>query len=99
MKVADLLESKFFEFTNDVKVIVPDAEALVKEMASDENVDQIEVMDTVLFLFPDDRYTYHLDQLLELKSIHLEVGQKEKLIPVIEKYVTVLRKIKVYLNQ
>ena len=94
MKVADLLESKFFEFTNQVKEIVPDASELIKGMIEDDKIDQIEVMDTVLFLFPTDRWKFHLEELLELKSINLEVEQKEKLLNIICPYVSLLRKVK-----
>lgn len=98
MKVSEILENNFNAFTNDVKSIVPQAEALFKLMIEDDNIDQLEVMETMLFLVPDDRYTFHLDQLLDFKGISLEIDQKEKLIPIIERYVTLLRKLKAHLN-
>ena len=98
MKVAELLEMKFYEFSKKIETIVPESKKLVEDVASDEDIDHLEVLDTVLFLFPDERYEYHVDQLLSLKNIELADDQKEKLIPIISEYVLFLNKVKKHLE-
>ena len=95
MNCGQLLESKFNAFVEEIKPIVNDVDTFLEDM---QNIDYIEVLQVVLFLFPDDRTGYHLDQLLELKQIELTSDQKDGLIPIIKKYVTFLEKIKSHLD-
>ena len=98
VKIGDLLESKFYEFTTEVKCVVPEAEKIMSDLGGVNKVDYIEVMDAILFLFPDDRTLYHLDQLLDLKGINIPNTQKELLIPLVEKYVAFLVKVKAHIG-
>lgn len=89
--VKEVLIEKYFQFKNDIReVMTVDNE--VFPVIEDE--DLLEWLDTVLFLFPDVKTKYNLDQLIELKQIELEEEKRELLIPFIDKYVASLRKIK-----
>ena len=90
MKLIELLEKKFNEFVLEAKRVIGDTDRLLQDVT---NIDYIEVVDVVLFLFPDDNIPYHLDELLQLKSISLSDGEKEDLYPIIEKYLVFLRKV------
>lgn len=90
-----LLVTKFNEFVENVKHIVPDIE---KVICGYGDIDHLEVMKVLLFLFPDDKLNFHLDQVLELKNIQLTDDKKQQLLPFIEIYIQFLRKLDVMLN-
>ena len=86
-----LLKTKFEEFYREVsEAIVIDKSLFPKE----ENIDLLEVTDLLNFLFPDDNTLYNLEQLLELKGIELTDEDKYKLVPILDKMITFVRKIK-----
>jgi hypothetical protein len=89
--VQDVLKESQQQFIEDVIPVVPNAKDFIPVVPDNELLDALEMS---LFLFPDDRTSYHLDQLLELKGCTITDEQKEGLIPIIEAYVKKLRKIK-----
>lgn len=89
--VKTLLETKFNEFVTNVKEFCPQIENSLKEFT---DIDHLEVLDVVLFLFPDEQTSYHLDQFLDLKHLELSDENKQKILPFLETYLTFLRKIK-----
>lgn len=88
--VKSILVSKFNEFVGDVKHIVPEIESLIGGYGE---IDHLDVMKVLIFLFPDDNLEYHLEQLLELKNFTLTKAKQRELLPFIESYLKVLRKI------
>ena len=89
--VKNLLETKFNEFIEKVKPIISDLENSFKV---DGEVDYLDILDVVLFLFPDDQTSYNLDEFLDLKQIEINEDKKKQLIPILNNYLEFLRKLK-----
>jgi hypothetical protein len=82
--VEAVLKQSQKEFISDVQPIVPNANDFIPKVADE---DLLDLLDMVLFLFPDDKIDYHLDQLLELKQCRITSDQKTELVPIIKRYV------------
>ena len=91
----EIMKLKYDAFVEAAQEILP---AEVFSMRNDEgNIDDfnlIEVMDVMLFLFPDDRTKFHLLELCDLKRVTLTEEQIDQLIPIVEKYMKFLKKVK-----
>ena len=56
--VEAVLKQSQKEFISDVQPIVPNANDFIPKVADE---DLLDLLDMVLFLFPDDKIDYHLD--------------------------------------
>jgi hypothetical protein len=87
--VKEVMQSRFDHFVTNLKPILPEL-AHIYESA---DIELLELMELFLFLFPNDNYGYHLDQLCEMKNYILTEEQKSQILPHIQTYVSFLRKI------
>ena len=85
-----LLKDHYEEFYKELsETIVIDQSLFPKE-----DVDLLEVTDLLNFLFPDENTLHNLNELLDLKEIKMTEEDKEKIIPIIDKIVKFVRKVK-----
>ena len=89
--VKTLLKTKFDEFIEKVKPIVTELENSFKV---DEDLNYLDALDIILFLFPDEKTLYNLEQFLDLKQISITDENKTLMIPILDDYLIFLRKIK-----
>jgi hypothetical protein len=93
--IQDVLKENQAQFIKEVTPIVPTVAEFMPNFPDDELLD---ALDMALFIFPDDRTEYNLKQLLELKGCEVTPEQMLGLIPVIDAYVTKLRKVKTFIE-
>lgn len=93
--VQELLQTKYDKFIEDIKPIIPEFHNLLDRK---DEADLLEILELLIFLFPDNNYMFHLNEVLKLKQVDITDEQKNNLIPFIEQYLEFLRKIKSHLN-
>jgi len=88
--VKTLLEKKYIELLKEIKPILN--QEIFPEI--DDEFDWKEFMDYLQFLFPDEEYAFHLEQLAMLRGITLVNGQIDKLVPIVSRYLNWVTKFK-----
>jgi hypothetical protein len=89
--VEQILLEKYYEFKNEVSTIIDDFDKHFDDL---DPGDLIDLMDLMLFIFPSDNTERHLNELLDLKQLTISDEKKQQLIPICNKYVMFLNKVK-----
>ena len=85
--VEELLTEKFKNFYAEIYEYLPD-------FNKPEDANVLEILELFLFLFPDDNTEFNIRQVLELKGSQMTDQNIEKVVPIIDKHLKILRKIK-----
>jgi hypothetical protein len=84
------MQHRLNDFVDNIKPVLPE----LAQLYESADIELIELMELLLFLFPNDNYAYHLNQLCELKNYSLSDEQCFQILPHLQSYISFLRKIK-----
>jgi len=91
-----LIEKKYNELIKDVgQIINIDSELLP---VLDDEVNWVELIQYIEFIFPDDNTLFNTEELFEYKQISITKDQLIKLVPIIDKYLQFMKTIKKYIT-
>lgn len=91
----EILDLKFKQFYNDVIEIVGSNMLPFVKPEQDENLEYLEMIDLLIFLFPDQNTLYNINEVLDLKCITtITDEQKNKLVPIIDTFMLFCNKVK-----
>jgi hypothetical protein len=89
--VEHILLEKYLEFKLEISATIADFDKYFQEL---DPTDLIDLMDLMLFMFPDDNTKENLETLLKWKGVDLAEDDMQQLAPVVNKYLVFLRKVK-----
>jgi hypothetical protein len=82
---------KYLEFKAEVSTIIDDFDKHFQDL---DPTDLIDLMDLMLFMFPNDKTAENLNGLIEWRGVDLADDKRQLMIPIVDKYLMFLRKVK-----
>lgn len=92
ISLKDLLEKKYDEFISEVGLFMDTS--IFSSQVDKTNINWSDYVNFIDFLFPSSDTKTHLNELLDFKSIKLNDSQIIVLVPILDKYLIFLRKVK-----
>ncbi len=90
-----LIEKKYNELMKDIEGVIKLDDELFPKL--DDEICWAELFKYIEFVFPDDNTGYNIEELFEFKGIEITPEQIEKLVPIVNKYLVFVNKIKVHI--
>jgi hypothetical protein len=90
-----LIEKKYNELMKDISNVIELDDELFPKL--DDKICWAELFKYIEFVFPDDNTGYNIEELFEFKGIEITPEQIEKLVPIVNKYLVFVNKIKVHI--
>jgi hypothetical protein len=89
--VKTILKESFEKFKNQLQDV---SDQDIEILNTIEDDDLIDTLDMVIFLFPSDSTEIHLKELMDLKGVKVSEEQFKAVLPVVERFVIHMKKIK-----